>query len=309
MPYRFKVSDASTTAALRRIARQQVACALDAIDRHATDPAEAVHDLRKRCKKVRGLLRLVRPGFAAYQEENAAFRDIARRVAPWRDATVLIGAYDSVTARFETQIDRQALASIRRRLTIDHQSLQDRCAIEKSLAQCRADLEQADMRIDRWQLQDDGFDVLAGGLRKTFARGRKAMRSAGDHASAECMHEWRKRCKYHWYHARLLRPVWPGPMKAYARAAHALSDNLGDHHDLAMFLDALTRTPERFGEIRDVEVMTGLVRRAQALLAVSAMRRGRRLFADKPDVLTLRWRRRYDAWIEEAPLHRTAMRS
>ncbi|NII11076.1 CHAD domain-containing protein [Oleiagrimonas sp. C23AA] len=296
MAYRLKRNDASMTAALRRVARQQVARAIEGIDRQATDAAEAVHDLRRRCKKVRGLLRLVRPAFAGYQRENAAFRDIARHLSPWRDATVLIAAYDAVTARFEAQIDRRALASIRRQLTLDRQSLQARCTLQDALARCRAELQQAQRRIDHWQLADDGFDALADGLGKTYARGRQAMRRACQQVSAGDMHEWRKRCKYHWCHARLLQPVWPGPMKAYACAARALSEELGDYHDLAVFLDVLTHAPEHYGDIRSVEVMIGLIRQNQAHLTASAIRQGQRLFADKPGALVDRWGRRYEAW-------------
>ena len=48
-----------------------------------------VHDVRKRCKKVRGLLRLVRPGLGPdYRRANADVRDAARELSSLRDAHV-----------------------------------------------------------------------------------------------------------------------------------------------------------------------------------------------------------------------------
>jgi hypothetical protein len=47
------------------------------------------------------------------------------------------------------------------------------------------------------------------------------------------LHEWRKRAKDLWYHHRLLKDAWPGPVKAFADEADQLGKLLGDDHDLA----------------------------------------------------------------------------
>ena len=46
---------------VRRIAAEQIRKGMGEIDDCTIDRHEVVHLLRKRCKKVRGLLRLVRP--------------------------------------------------------------------------------------------------------------------------------------------------------------------------------------------------------------------------------------------------------
>ncbi|HKN40971.1 MAG TPA: CHAD domain-containing protein [Acidimicrobiia bacterium] len=62
------------------------------------DPDEAAHDARKRAKKLRALLRLVRPelGDDVYRRENRALRDAARRLSPVRDAWVLVETLDGL---------------------------------------------------------------------------------------------------------------------------------------------------------------------------------------------------------------------
>ena len=50
----------------------------------------------------------------------------------------------------------------------------------------------------------------------------------------ESLHEWRKRVKHLWYHHTLLRSLWPPVMEVTGDEAHALSDHLGDDHDLAV---------------------------------------------------------------------------
>ena len=79
---------------IRRIARRE----MEEIRAHVTKTANgsrdaAVHEARKCCKKLRALLRLVRPAISArtYRDENTAFRDAARPLTAVRDAKVLDG--------------------------------------------------------------------------------------------------------------------------------------------------------------------------------------------------------------------------
>ena len=79
MSYRFDV-DESAAAAVRRIADEQLGAARASLaSAGGGDTASAVHDCRKRCKKLRGLVRLVRPALGKqYKAVNAALRDAAR---------------------------------------------------------------------------------------------------------------------------------------------------------------------------------------------------------------------------------------
>lgn len=300
MAYRLIRKDASVESAVRRIAREQIDAAVQAIDDPAAAPVAAIHELRKYCKKVRGLLRLVRPTFADYATENAAFRDIARGVSPMRDADVLIATYDDVVARYADQVERPALGVIRRRLMLRRKALASGHDPATLLAQCRQPLLQAAERAGEWRLDADGFAAMHDGLRKTYRRARKAMRDAKRSPSPDNFHAWRKRCKDHWYHARLLRPIWPEPMRAHADCAGALGDVLGGHHDLAVFGETLAARPGDFGNAAGVEVMVGLVRSRLAALEADAFALGARLLAEAPSALASSWCLRYEAWHAEA---------
>ncbi|MBC7158217.1 MAG: CHAD domain-containing protein, partial [Rhodobacteraceae bacterium] len=88
MGFEFTRSDRTVRAALRRIADEQAAAALKAAG--GDGPLEPrVHAMRKSVKKMRGLIRLVRPAFDAFADENAALRDAARHLAPLREQDVL----------------------------------------------------------------------------------------------------------------------------------------------------------------------------------------------------------------------------
>ncbi|MDQ0313778.1 CHAD domain-containing protein [Amorphus orientalis] len=298
MGYRFKRTDESVADGARRIAIEQIDKAIAEIDDTALDRHVAVHQVRKRCKKLRGLVRLIRPSFPDYAKENAAFRDAARELSGLRDTEALLEAYDSLTGLHEDQIDRQAFGSIRRRLTLRQKQVKDD-DIDRKLAGFREQMVLAKVRALRWQIEDDGAETFADGLAKTYARARKAMRTTRKDPTAETFHDWRKRVKYHGYHARLLAPVWPEPMTVHVDAAATLADLLGDHHDLDVFEATLREEPDAFGDPKDIEVFLALIGRRRTSLEHDAFALGDRLLAETDRALAERWTAYWHAWGRE----------
>ena len=207
MAYRFEHEDASVEDGLRRIADEQIGEAISEIEDDRIGLHETVHEVRKRCKKVRGLLRLVRPAFDSYQSENAVFRDAARALSFLRDSEALIETYDALVENYAEQIDRSALASVRRRLTCRKNEISQVAGLDQKLTEFRDVMAEARERACTWQLTEDGFDAIAGGLAKTYKRARKTMEAAHKLRTPEAFHDYRKRVKYHWYHTCLLERV------------------------------------------------------------------------------------------------------
>ncbi|MDQ6648388.1 MAG: CHAD domain-containing protein, partial [Pseudomonadota bacterium] len=293
---------------VRRIALEQIGRMLRTIDAASADTDHAVHDLRKRCKKVRGLLRLVRPRFKHYRKENAAFRDIGASISVIRDAAVLTASYDAVLETHDGQSQRHTLRSIRRELSLRSKRLSVTRDPMELIEQARAPLMQTAERVQQWKIDADGFESLQGGLRKTYRQAQKAMRKAAQQGSPAQFHTWRKRCKDHGYHAFLLRSLWSGPMKAYAACAEELADLLGNHHDLAVLMETIGDKPSAFGASSDVEIMLGLIRRQQTVLAQQSFALGHRVFAQSPKALVSSWAARYAVWRNEEVAQVTALR-
>ena len=296
MPYRIKTSDTDLQAALRRIAAEQIDRALSEIDDADIPLTERVHQVRKRCKKLRGLIRLVRPVFAGYERENVALRDAARRLSGLRDTQTLIATYDAVCVQFADEIDRRAFGPIRGRLTRDAKAAAANPDLAAQVDAFRDAMQAVRARASDWTLEDEGFDAIEAGLHKTYGRARKRMKHARSDGGDTAMHEWRKRVKYHWYHARLLTPVYPAMMAPWVAEADRLSDLLGDHHDLAVFEARLARTPDAFGDATSLAAFRALLGKRKAMLAERALATGRMLLAEDPDALVDRWTRYLSLW-------------
>lgn len=296
MAYRFTRTDASIQDGMRRIAIVQIGHALHALDDAALDFDAKVHAVRQHCKKLRALLRLVRPTFPGYGIEHAAFRDVARPLAPLRDASVRVESCDAVMEALAGRIDPHAMAPVRRRLIRQRTALLAESDPDAVLHVCRRQLQDAAQRAAAWKLDLDGFDALEDGLAATYRRARKAMARAQDDPAPEHLHAWRRHCQYHGYHARLLQPIHPGPMKVRIEAFHRLGERLGHYHDLAVLESTLSTDPAAYGRPDAVRVMLGLLRKHQEKLAAHAFADGSGLLAEAPSALVKHWRHRYASW-------------
>src|SRR5882724_8492095 len=104
MTYRFQ-SNETIPAAVQRIAAELLDEALE----HTNAKIKldvAVHDTRVCFKKMRGLLRLVRPELVEeeYKRENVFYRDLNRQLSSLRDADALSESLAKLKERFANEL-------------------------------------------------------------------------------------------------------------------------------------------------------------------------------------------------------------
>lgn len=279
----------SVIKALRRVATEQIDRALQETAADGLERNEAVHQARKRCKKIRALLRLVRPAFEpSYAEENAWYRDAARELSWVRDAQSVLDTHVALVQRHGEQLDAAAMAQVTAWLTQRRDAVAaDRDKMDVAIARFRQRLEQGRDRVQDWSLRDRGFDAVAGGVLETHRRGRRAMAQAYAAPSTEHFHEWRKRVKYHWYHMRLLRNLHPTMVRAQRDQADRLGECLGEEHDLAV-LSALLAEADGQWPVDTTETLLALAQQRRQQLRERARRPGALLYCEKPKRLRQR---------------------
>jgi CHAD domain-containing protein len=296
MSFRIRRSE-SVADAIRRIAREQVDAALTEAGERGHGGADAVHRVRKRCKRVRALLRLVRPQLKdRYASENAWYRDAARDLAHVRDAEIVPESFDNLLKHFADPIDRRAIAPIRAHLSARRTRMRDRADLRNRLRIFSNRMRKARGRIETWDLVDSGFAALEGGLTKSYSQGRKAMHAAYDAPSTAALHEWRKRVKDHALHIHVLRCVWKEPMSARRDEIEALADRLGDDHDLSVLRETLLADSGEETSGETLQAVLGLIERRQVELRIAAQIGGARIFAEKPHAFVTRIEGYWHAW-------------
>lgn len=285
------------TAGIYRVVRQQVERAITEASDPDMDPALAVHEVRKRCKRVRAALRLVRCTLGTqYGLENAAYRDAARGLSDLRDTEALVESFDALMDNRKDEVDASFFSSIRRELNKQRKKAASDQDLPQRLREFAGEMRQARDRIDQWPAGPEGFDGLEDGLKRVYRSCRKLMCCAAEDPADENFHEWRKQEKYHRYHMDMLERVWPEMMSVIQGQTKALSDLLGHHHDLAVLRNTLLAEPEAYGKHEKVEVFIPILDARSRELQDEALLLGSRLFSETPGAFTKRMKAWFEAW-------------
>lgn len=286
---------------IKRIALEQIDRALAQLTQQPEGQDEAVHDARKRFKKVRAVLRLVRDeiGNDVYHRENTCFRNAGRRLAAVRDSAVMLETLDYVVTHANGQLDPTAVIKIRHRLTYTYDYLINRVLEDESALAIVTDMiQRARARVNSWPIKHEDFSALGDGLRRVYKRGRHRLADAYADPTPANFHEWRKRTKYLWYHTRILKPLWPDVLDEVANEVHDLSDRLGLDHDLAVFREKIGDLPE-LTENGQLEVFGNAIRQQRTRLQAAARPLGNRIYAEKTTAFVNRFAGYWDAWQRE----------
>lgn len=305
MAYRFKLGE-PVPEGIKRIVREEIESAVRQLSgKGEADRDEAIHEARKSLKKIRGVLRLMRPELGeVYGRENTFFRDAGLRLSQLRDAGAMIETFDALRKKYRGELGRGRLASIRRGLMARKVQAEKQGGIEEVLRGVGALLRRSATRVKSWPLAADGFEAIEPGLEATFRSGKRALARARKHPLPENYHEYRKRVKDHWYHVRLLEGVWDGTMPAYERRLKDLETWLGEDHNMVVLEERVRAEPFYYGKAPEIALFVKLIGRYHKELRGDALALGARIYGAKPRQFTSRMRRMWDAGQKRAGLLR-----
>jgi CHAD domain-containing protein len=285
---------------IARIAQKQLDDALELLTGTASGSRdEVVHEVRKHFKKVRAVLRLVRPHIreAVYRRENYWFRDTGRPLTEVRDAKILVEALDKLTEYFADRVRARPLDGVRKGLRANLREVRKRVLDDQGdFATVAALVREARDRLGDWTDVPKKWPAIGDGLKQVYEKARTAFAGATANPTVENLHEWRKQAKYLRYHLEILRPLWPEVMEKLADQADHLSELLGDDHDLAVLQQMLTDDPQRFGGEATLELLSALIDQRRAELQSEAELLGQRLFQDRPKEFVRRLKGYWKTW-------------
>ncbi|MFA0810462.1 CHAD domain-containing protein [Microbulbifer epialgicus] len=221
---------------LRLVAQAEVTTAISHTKRLLDE--HAVHELRKHCKKLRALLRLVQPDHPLlFQSENIHYRNLAHSLAQSRDPVSIRGALLAIAPphHFPT------MHTLLRHML--YQKIDKR-----TLAQVELLLIKRRGRIESWSLEGVRWAHLERGYRRGYRRARSAWLQVQKVDSAETLHQLRKRVKDHWYHSRLLEEKFPQSAALRCEPLKQLAQALGDWRDIYLLCRLAIATGESLGK-------------------------------------------------------------
>jgi CHAD domain-containing protein len=286
---RERVSDS-----IHRIAREQIDGALK--DLRGRKPDEGIYQARKRLKKLRAVLRLVRPTLdpAVFDRENAVWRDVARQLSLVRDADVLVEVIGGLRPQHgrDAAFRRVVASGSKHRRSVRREFFEGGTAVSS----VRQTLSDSRSRLSDWTGHGIKRNDVLKGLRRSYSRARRSFESARRSRDDTRWHEWRKRTKDFWYHLRLFQPVWPPVVGATIAACGDLADRLGEDHDLVIIGHRLAELAPEAETGRESQRLRSLIAHRHDKLRSEAREAGAKLFEEKPGAFTRRVDACWRAW-------------
>lgn len=297
-------------AGLRRLSIEQFEVALAGLSDPSADRDDAIHEMRKASKRLRALLRMVRPsiGEKAYRAENAVLRDAAARVSGVRDGAVMVDAVQRIRSRYGHLLAPSVFGDLEKRLVGRHQRMASRVLEDdETIHHLVTVLYRARSRYTAWPVDSNdprfgnkvipnGFRAIGPGIVTTYSRGRREMRVAYARPAAEHFHAWRKRVKYLRHQMEIFTPVWPEVIGGLASSLSSLGDVLGDEHDQSEMVRLVASLPELVDDPDERSLLIALSQQRQRELQAAARVMGARVFAEEPDQFGTRLKAYWSAW-------------
>jgi CHAD domain-containing protein len=262
---------------VKNVLRRQLGRALADLD---VEPMRdvTVHEARKELKRARSTLRMLRCaiGDAAYRRANRQLRDAGRPLARVRNAKALLDVTAEVRTAAKDRASRTRLASIERQQRSERRKARAELLHGPgALREVRRSIRSVLSGSPSWPSLT--HDSLRDGIERMYRKGRKAYARAAEEPCNETLHESRKQTKYLGKALQILGAHRSGAIAKRAKRAKAISDALGDDHDLAMLQGKLARG----GAGADRRTLDARIERRRHKLQRKAVKKSRRLYRRK----------------------------
>jgi CHAD domain-containing protein len=276
-------ADEKANRGIARAARKQLKSATSRLS--GLPSGDVVHDIRRRLKRVRALVRLADGslGEKYCRQINRWIRDAGKPLNQLRDADVLMTALEKLVGGRDRRFDKASLAAVRAGLVRDrasavHQSSHN--AICESIAK---KIRRARRAIDPGRFSSSGMKSVRRGLAATFGHARDAFRAALVDPSIANLHEWRKQAKYLANQVEFLRPLRPNLLRSTGESLDKLGELLGDDHDLAVLAQTVAAKQHDW-QLGDVaEKLLLAIRERRMVLQQQAIALGQKVFSQPAD--------------------------
>lgn len=225
--------------AVRRYLRRGIRKALELLKREPlTD--EAVHDIRRKLKKLRAVLRLARGGMSRkrFHRINLCLRNAGAPLSELRDAKVLVTTWKELCGSEGSfpELREPALSVLEERLESARKHVLGAGAVIDTVSD---NLRRARKLVSSWPSSRMEMSTLEDGLRRAHSRGCEALRAAIAHPSDDAYHELRKRAKDLHNASAFLQKAARGEGHSLLTSTGRIGELLRDDRDLAMLTKAL----------------------------------------------------------------------
>ncbi|MDR5589820.1 CHAD domain-containing protein [Christiangramia sp. SM2212] len=246
----------------------------------------AVHDIRKRLKKLRAMARLFRDemGEEEYKSLNIKFRDLGREISDIRDFTAYLETLERLKLRYGKYLYKSFFNSVEKKLLDERKNMTEELIRQDFFSgHLMSEFENISNDIKQWPVRSNNIDIILPSIERVYQRGNDAMKVSFENPTTENFHEWRKRVKYLWYQLLLLQDTWPQFFETLEAEVHLLADFLGDDHDLMLFMNKVLSEDFHLKDEEQKEMFEALIAEFSDQLRKDAEIKGKLIYAESPE--------------------------
>lgn len=245
---------------------------------------KAIHEVRRRGKQVRALLRLIRPAIPSdFKAIDRSYRDAGRLLAPARDARIIVEAFDELFSADDSPADIETHQVVRS--SLEASAAKETAIVFEGGGEPASDstqlLRRGEEHASGLRIPEHASSIADGGTR-TYAQGKDAFDRLATDPSPSVFHRWRIRVKQRRHQIAYLADFAPSDLSESHEHLYELSDLLGAAHDLVVLRDhvqaAATEVPSE--EMRRVLAVTD---ERRTRLESQALQMGAALFDASPE--------------------------
>lgn len=271
----------------RRVLMEEVEGAVSQLADFHENPDLAIHETRKHNKRMRAVLLLARPVLDSgdISKANRLIRDAARLFSEARDALVLQETCDKLADYFGMGESDKAFDRIKSRLAKRHDKILKDKSLHQRVTEASDDFLEAGRLLERWSWDRVTFAEVFSAVVSNYRLGFDDYEKARVSRDPEECHDWRKRAKSLSYHLTLLTFLDPREIGDWAVGAGELASCLGEHHDIAVFEEALDDGSDYGISAGAARAIIALAEQRRTELEDSAFAQGAVIYSETPEAL------------------------
>lgn len=281
MAFRLK-QGAPIAVEVRRIVLRQLELAISEL--HSVgDPQsdEAVHDARRRVKKIRAIIRLVGPVLNGHgRTVDRDLSKVSRLLAPVADGQGVVETLEALAHRYGKTLPKPTIEAARVGVMRNSARADNEAEARGIVKIAAVALRQERRRVKQWKISGRGFSAIEPGLEDSYRRARRMMIHAWSKPRPSRFHSWRRCVKDHWFHVRLLEGRCGDHLLAHQRRIEALDGVLGEYHNVILLRNVLVKDTALRRE--EVAHCLRVVARYRRVLRRHAETLGVRVFSEQP---------------------------
>jgi CHAD domain-containing protein len=245
---------------------------------------KSIHESRKAFKRLRALLRLVRPVFSdqVFTRLDNLLRQMAKRLGAPRDAYVMIRSWDRLAATFNDPLpfrDDALARRIRGVLVVRYlEAIEETVEVGEEPRHIAAEISAFEESLCASPWWPFGIAELEASLAEQFDECRRRWKKVRRKPTEKKYHQLRRDAKYFLHHLELASAHFPDRWGGMEKKMSKMVDALGEDHDYAVLWTILESEVSDFADADDMKEIRAAIRKIHKRLQKKAIRVGERVF-------------------------------